>query len=172
MPGEAIRVSFARAQQDLARANTVRSGPGCLVRGGSGGTSVTVPRRAADLSEASPFSFRCRMEGDQVKVWKGYRKLLGADPVLCAPDSGDEFSFDWVEGNFIWTVFTFSTVATPGAFDETLQTGSAPPSSNATQEVVIVAAMIKDRGWADVWQRHFGDIVIEDQLVCVDCPAS
>lgn len=170
-PGDPILASFAKTQTDHARASTLRGSAGCRVSEGSSGTTIFMPRQAIDRSDRVRDSFEPWMEGDTVYVASGYRKLVGADPVkLEGAEPDGSFAFAWAAGKFIYTVFTYSTPDADGSFDETLNCDASPPSSDNTREVTILAEMVQDRGWADVRRRHFGDVVIEDKLVCVDCP--
>lgn len=129
-------------------------------------TRVRRPLQGEDF----PWSFRCRMEGDVCKVYKGYRQRIGADPVACAPATGVEFEFDFADGKKVWTVFTYRTeFNTPGTFDATLQSGANPPADDSTRRVVIICEMLLVDDAPRVFPRHFGDVVVLDLMNCGVC---
>jgi hypothetical protein len=119
--------------------------------------------RRPGQGEAAPWSFRARLVGDKCMVYQGYRQRITEAPVLCAPETGKEFSFDFADGRKVWTVFTYRTeYNTPGTFDSTLQSGSSVPDDDVTKRVIVICEMLEVDGSPRVFQRHFGDIVVID----------
>lgn len=126
---------------------------------------VPVGKGVAEDTAALQLQFAARMSGDVVKVRKGYRQIIGFEPVLLAPGSGDEFEFTFVDGGAVWSVFTYRTTESGlGTWDTTLQTGTSIPADSQSQRVFIVCRMATVSGVSKVYQEHVGPMPVYDIL--------
>lgn len=135
------------------------------------GSAIWVDIAGLISSRVSPYTFSCSMGNGVVRVKAGYRQVIGQSPVLYSNGTGldDVWEFSYVDGNMIWFKWTFSTesagVITDGSWSS-IASGT-PDADDETAQVFIIAEMSGGK----VYQRHLGDVVVEDRLICADCPA-
>ena len=137
---------------------------------------VATARILPPLIRAPILGFRAQLitgETNTVKVWRGYRRLIGDASEMYGPDEGDEWTFENVTNNqTIYFGFTYSTNSTPGAWiTGDPQVGTEPADTDTTTYIRICTLLTGANSVPYLMQRHLGDAVVEDRLVYEECPA-
>jgi hypothetical protein len=116
-------------------------------------------------------SFMVVQAGTKVRVYGGYRKVIGGVASLYG-SLLSYWEFDFTNGNVIQFAWTYSTQSggtiTAGSWSNI--ESASEDTDDETKQVFVIAEMMNSGNTNYVIQRHCGDAVVEDRIVCVDCP--